>query len=103
MRAHVRAGVTLAELMVVIVILGVMAGVATVAVRRATPLPGTDPALATLSAARRAALTDGTPRTITVAVDGVRYLATVYPDGRIVTPAPLGLDRLAGRPADVGR
>ena len=98
-----RAGVTLAELMVVIVILGVMAGVATVALRRAAPSLAADPALANLAAARGAALAGGTPRTIVVVVREVRYLATAYPDGRVVTGAPLALDRLTGRSPDVGR
>ena len=94
-----RSGVTLAELMVVIVILGVMAGVTAVAFARREPLAATNPTIAAIAAARAGSISSGQPMTIRLGAADSLSLATVYPDGRVVTDAPVALDALAGRSA----
>ena len=95
-----RAGVTLAELMVVIVILGVMAAVTGIAFARRAPVPVADARVAAVEAARAESIRSGRPATIRVEVDGEPWLATLHPDGRVVTDAPLGIDPLSGRRDD---
>ena len=93
-----RAGVTLVELMVVLAILGVMAGVAGLAARS---LERTDPEslrAAAIADARRQALE--TRRPVPLAVedgDSVRRMIAL-PDGSVRGDAALGLDPLTGRP-----
>ena len=102
-RARERIGVTLAELMVVIVILGVMAGVTVVAFARRIPVTAGSPMLASIATARAEAVRSGTPETIRVgSADGLA-LATVYPDGRVVTNAAVAIDPLSGRTDDGSR
>lgn len=98
--AVTRRGATLVELMVVIVLLGIMAGVAVLAFRPAERPVGREATLAQLMDARRAAITEGKRLTIELVTDGQRHDATIFPDGRVVTSAPLSLDPLSGRPGD---
>lgn len=95
-----RRGATLVELMVGIVLLGIMAGVVVVAFRNAERPVGRDATMAQLMDARRAAVTDGKRLTIELVTNGQRHDATVLPDGRVMTYAPLALDLLSGRPDD---
>ena len=97
MRVRQRAGVTLAELMVVIVILSVMAGVTAVAFARREPVTAANPTLAAIAEARAEAISTGQPATIRLGAGDSLRLATVYPDGRVVTDASVSLDPLAGR------
>lgn len=92
-----RRGFTLAELMVVIMVLGAMAAVAGIAIGASRPVPLADVGLARVVAARDSALRAGRPVTVEVAVDGAVYLATAFPDGRVVTDAPLRISPLSGR------
>ena len=92
-----RRGVTLAELMVVIVILGVMAGVTAVAFARREPVTPMNPTLAVIAEARAKAIGTGQPATILLGAGDSLRLATGYPDGRVVTDAAVALDPLAGR------
>lgn len=103
MRARVRAGVTLAELLVVIVILAVMAGVTVVAFARREPVAVANPILASIAAARVKSVNSGRPETIRLGPPDSFALATVYPDGRVVTNAPVGIDPLSGRSGDAAR
>ena len=91
-------GATLVELLVVLCILGVMASVTVLAIRRFDHPSPDDPA-AILAESLRAAV--DTPRTIVVRVahDGQPLSATIRPDGSIVADSALAADRLTGRAA----
>jgi hypothetical protein len=88
-------------MMVVLAILGVMAGVAGLAARS---LERTDPAserAAAVADARRRALETRRPVTLVVqAGDSVRRMIA-YPDGSVRGDSALGLDVLTGRPREV--
>jgi prepilin-type N-terminal cleavage/methylation domain-containing protein len=94
-----RRGTTLVELLVVLCILGVIAGVTVLAVRR-FERPSPDDPSAILAESLRAAV--DTPHTSVVRVvqDGRALSATIRPDGTIVADSALGADRLTGRPAN---
>ena len=120
----VRCGVTLVELMVVLAVLGLMAGVVGVAFRRTEPPPGPSTLAAAhvqLAAARRDAITTGSSVTITVTLmrpldadpsdtSGLmpdvgpvkaasrQYRVTAFPDGSILGDPALAIERLTGRP-----
>lgn len=98
-----RRGATLAELMVVIVIIGLMAAVTGVAFARRAPVPVVDARNAAIAAARAEAIRSGQPATIQIELDGRSYPVTAHPDGRVVTDAPLPIDPLAGRDTGVAR
>jgi prepilin-type N-terminal cleavage/methylation domain-containing protein len=100
---NARAGTTLIELMIAIVILSVMAGVAVVALRTAGPPSDQDVAFARVQQLRRTVVENGRPLSIGIELSGRRYTISAYPDGRVVTDAPLPVDRLSGRGVDVGR
>jgi prepilin-type N-terminal cleavage/methylation domain-containing protein len=89
-------GTTLVELLVVLCILGVIAGVTVLAIRRFDSGSPDDPA-SILAESLRAAV--DTPRTIVVSVahDGQPLSATIRPDGSIVADSALDADRLTGR------
>ena len=91
-----RRGTTLVELLVVLCILGVIASVTVLAIRRFDSPSPDDPA-AILAESLRAAV--DTPRTIVVRVahDGRPLSATIRPDGSIVADSALDADRLTGR------
>ena len=106
-----RAGVTLVELLVVLAILGVMAGVAGLSFARpvlAVQQPGSlEAALDSIAEVRRMAITRGVSITVTLSISGSTagggdapwiVRATALPDGSIIADAALGIDRLTGRP-----
>jgi prepilin-type N-terminal cleavage/methylation domain-containing protein len=101
-----RRGVTLVELLVAIVIVGLLAGVAGVAVRRAPAPSETDRLLAAVAGARRAAVRDRRAATIEIRLGGAPYAVTALPDGGVIADRvvreQLGIDRLTGvaLPAD---
>lgn len=95
-----RAGVTLVELLVAIVIVGLLAGVVGLAARRA-PEPSEAERLATAVAnARRTSLRDGRPATIEIRLGGARHAVTALPDGGVIADKVvrerLGIDRVTG-------
>jgi len=97
-----RRGLTLVEMLVVLVLLGAIAGVATVAFAPVR-VPAPSPVLDALTAARRKAIGSGRAVTITIAQDsGPPALATAWPDGRIVADGAVPLDPFTGR-ADATR
>jgi prepilin-type N-terminal cleavage/methylation domain-containing protein len=90
------AGVTLVELLVALVILGLVAGVAGLAappVRR--PSAG-DVTRASIAQARRSALVSGQPVTTTILAGGQARVLTALPDGEVIADSSLSVDRLAG-------
>lgn len=91
-----RRGVTLVELIVVLAIVAVMAGVTTLAFRRADLGPQVEPWVSAVAAARRTAIDSDRAVPLTVRMGDSVYAATALPDGSIVADARLGVDRLTG-------
>jgi prepilin-type N-terminal cleavage/methylation domain-containing protein len=94
-----RPGVTLIELIVVLAIVAIMAGVTTLAFRRADMTPTVAPWVSAVAAARRTAVDSGRTVSLTVRVGDKVYAATALPDGSVVADAALGVDRLTGEVA----
>ncbi|HEY7879189.1 MAG TPA: prepilin-type N-terminal cleavage/methylation domain-containing protein [Gemmatimonadaceae bacterium] len=90
-------GVTLMELIIVLALLGIMAGVVGLTLHSARPVPGGNPALAAVAAARDSAIRTGLTVVMTVHGDGSPLWATAFPDGRVVADMPLGIDLLTGQ------
>jgi prepilin-type N-terminal cleavage/methylation domain-containing protein len=95
---HQHSGTTLVELIVVLAIIGVIAGVTTVALRRAPAIPDAFPWAATVAAARRQAIDSGRPITVTFTIAHAAHAMTALPDGSVVADSALRLDRLSGTP-----
>jgi prepilin-type N-terminal cleavage/methylation domain-containing protein len=93
-----RTGVTLVELIVVLAILSVIAGVTMLAFRRAEPVPRAAPWMSAVAAARRTALDSARAVSLTVRIGDSVYAATALPDGSVIADTPLGIDRLTGAP-----
>lgn len=93
----VRSGATLAELIVVLAVLGIMASVVGLTARTAEPRQVSDGTIATIAAARREALLSGRPVTLTVELAGRTAAATAWPDGSISADSALAVDPLSGR------
>jgi prepilin-type N-terminal cleavage/methylation domain-containing protein len=112
---------TLVELITVLAILGIMAGIVGAAFIDAEPVAPTGIALAHASVAdaRRQAITTGLPVTIALTVGDELgpahapdsfsvaptgnartrfYRATAIPDGSVLADSALGIERLSGRP-----
>jgi prepilin-type N-terminal cleavage/methylation domain-containing protein len=94
-----RPGVTLAELMVVLALLGIVASVAGLALQSSSHLPANE-AASTVATARTHALRAGRRVTVGVRIDGRLRMATALPDGSVIANASLGVDRLSGRRSD---
>jgi prepilin-type N-terminal cleavage/methylation domain-containing protein len=91
------AGSTLIELIVVLAIMGIMAGVVALSFRGAGEREKDTPKTR-IAAARREALEKRHAVSVTIAVgDSLREL-TAFPDGRVVGDTLLGIDPLTGRP-----
>lgn len=90
-------GTTLVELLVTLSILGILAGVTTLALRR-VDRPASDDPLTILADSLRLAV--DTPRAVVVRLvrDRKPLSATLWPDGSIVADSALRVDRLTGRP-----
>lgn len=103
MRESTRGGVTLLELMVVLVLLGVLAGVVGLTLHTAPGAPAVDPVSATILAARDSAVQTGHPVTVAIVVSGSVRDATALPDGRVITDALAAIDPLSGSVHDTVR
>lgn len=90
-----RHGVTLLEMLVVLVILGVVASLAYFA-PAAVARPPTDGVEAAIASARREAIRSGQPVTIDVWMDGRIHAATALPDGSVVAEQGIRVERLTG-------
>jgi prepilin-type N-terminal cleavage/methylation domain-containing protein len=98
MTGAMRRGVTLVELIVVLAILSIVAGVTTLAFRRADLAPRVPVWVSAVAAARRAAIDSDRVVSLTIRVGDSVYAATALPDGSVIADAALGLDRLTGEP-----
>ena len=87
------------ELLVVLVILGLVASIATFAPAAVEPARP-DPVGGCVARARREALRSGVPVTIEIAFQGRALSITALPDGSIAANPELGFDRLSGRRAE---
>jgi general secretion pathway protein H len=92
--AHKNRGFTLVELMVVLVLLGLMAGVVGLAWR---PNPASNEnGRDAIAQARAQALESGTTVRLQVTHDGQRVTIAAFPDGSVIAPASLLIDPLTG-------
>jgi prepilin-type N-terminal cleavage/methylation domain-containing protein len=98
MRGPVRHGVTLVELIVVLAILAVLAGVTTLAFRRAEPVPGAQAWWSAVAAARRTAVDSARAVSVKVRIGDSLYEATALSDGSVIADVRLHIDRLTGAP-----
>jgi prepilin-type N-terminal cleavage/methylation domain-containing protein len=90
-----RVGVTLVELMVVLVLLGLLASVAVLDWRRSSP--PSPPDEGAIAVARQRALATGTTVRLEVTTAGGRVAIAALPDGSLIGVGKLRLDPLTGR------
>ena len=95
-----RLGTTLVEMMVAITILALVAAVVAGSVRASSAPSEMEIARETMATTRRAAIDGGTSTTTTLHLGDSSYAATAFPDGRILTRAPIGVAMLTGRRDD---
>jgi len=88
--------VTLVELLVVLVLMGLLAGVVGLTMSSTPGTTALDPVTASVLAARDSSLRTGHPVTIRITVERDAYHATAFPDGRVLTDARLDIDALSG-------
>lgn len=89
-------GVTLVELLVVLVLMGLVAGVVGLTIHTAQPIMVTDPTFAAIAAARDSAIRIGRSVTITLEVRDAQHEVTASPDGRVAADTALAIDPLNG-------
>ena len=89
-------GTTLVELLVVLAILGVIAGVAGLSFRAEPRRLEVDTAVAQVAAARREAIRTGRSVTVAVFREGHVSVATAHADGSVVADSALSIDRFTG-------
>jgi prepilin-type N-terminal cleavage/methylation domain-containing protein len=95
-RAVAQEGATLVELLIVLAILGVVAGVVGLAARGASR-PEPDDNFARIAAARREAVASGRPVGIVLRLDGRPVDVSAWPDGSVRADTALAVDPLTGR------
>jgi prepilin-type N-terminal cleavage/methylation domain-containing protein len=88
-------GLTLIEMLITLTLLGVLAAVTTLAIRRVTPPDPNDP-LTVIADTINAVMKSGRPATLQFMVNGRPALATLNPDGSVVADSVLHVDRLTG-------
>jgi prepilin-type N-terminal cleavage/methylation domain-containing protein len=94
-------GITLMELLVVLVLLGIVTSVVGLAMRSAGSLAnvnGVDGPQVAAARARDSAVRLGRPVTIVIARDSQPLAVRALPDGRVVADGRLGVDPLSGDP-----
>lgn len=93
----VRRGMTLLELLIVLALVGILAGVAAMAARRVAPIDHGDPLVMVEDSLRRA-VAEARMITVDFVIDGNAVSATVNPDGSVVADSTFGIDRFSGTP-----
>jgi prepilin-type N-terminal cleavage/methylation domain-containing protein len=93
-----RAGVTLVELIIVLGILGLLAGVTALALGSAHPIRAVTATDATIASTRRAAIDAGRPVTVAIQGDSAPRDLTAFPDGSVIADPGLHVDRVTGAP-----
>ncbi|MGH7647951.1 MAG: prepilin-type N-terminal cleavage/methylation domain-containing protein [Gemmatimonadaceae bacterium] len=91
-----KRAVTLVELLVVLVLIGIVAGVVGLTMNTTPALAPPDPIAAAVAAGRDSAIRSGHTVTITLHVDDGQRSATATPDGRVLADTSLGIDPLTG-------
>ena len=92
-------GHTLLELLIVLAILGVVAGVTGLGFRRPADSTLVDSVDARIADARRDAIRSGQSVSVIVMHAGVPVAVTAHPDGRVIADTTLAIDQLSGRRA----
>lgn len=92
-----RSGVTLIELIVTLVLLGIIAGVTVLAIRRIDP-PRADDPRTIFADTLRAVLASGRSAVVEIRTDSGPAFGTVRADGSVVADSVLDIDRLSGAP-----
>lgn len=88
--------VTLVELLVVLVLIGLMAGVVGLTIHTAKPITITDPITSAIAAARDSAIRTGRSVTFGLEVNDAQREVTASPDGRVLADTVLDIDPLTG-------
>jgi prepilin-type N-terminal cleavage/methylation domain-containing protein len=91
-----RSGATLVEMLVSLALLGIIASVATLAIRRIAPPPPDDP-MTIIADTINAVIRSGQPKTLQFIVDGRPALATLNPDGSVIADTALHIERFTGQ------
>ena len=93
---HACRGSTLIEMLVTLALLGIIASVATLGIRRVTRPAPNDP-MTIMADTVDAVIASGHPTTLQFIVSGRPALATINPDGSIIADSALHVDRFTGR------
>jgi prepilin-type N-terminal cleavage/methylation domain-containing protein len=99
MRQNRSRGATLIELLVTLTLLGIIASVTTLALRR-MPKPSPDDPTAVIADTLGWVLASGRSVTLQFIVNRRPAEATVNPDGSVIADTALHIDRLTGRTLD---
>jgi prepilin-type N-terminal cleavage/methylation domain-containing protein len=92
-----RRGVTLIELLITMTILGVIAGVTVLAIRRFDPVNPSDPHQI-IADSSRVAMETGRTITMRLPVDSSIATVSVRPDGSVIADSILMTERFTGAP-----
>jgi prepilin-type N-terminal cleavage/methylation domain-containing protein len=91
-----RRGSTLIEMLVTLALLGILASVCALAIRRITPPDPNDP-MTIIADTLNAVMRSGQAATLQFMVNGRPALATLNPDGSIIADTALHVDRFTGQ------
>ena len=103
MRRSQRTGVTLVELVIAILLIGLLATVAGLNVPRDERASPTTSIRIAIAAARESAIDSGKAITQVITVRGNSYPVTALPNGSVIADSSLLIDRLSGTVATVAR
>ena len=89
-------GFTLVELLLVLVLLGLLAGVVGLTIHTAKPIRDADAVSTAIVAERDLAIRSGRSVTITLVVNNGQHSVTADPNGRVVSDSALEVNALTG-------